>query len=95
MSVEWTPEALVARTRLMEYLLPLNPLAAAKQDGELHLAGGRLDGVALFSPLYPDNTYRAVACSGRFVLVYERTDDHVKILAVLPTKTNWKELVRI
>jgi len=85
----WTPEALLDRGDIWDYIATDNPLAAARMD-ELfsdaaarlvdHPKLGRSGALQGTRELIPHESYR---------LVYEITDDTIWVLALVHTARQW------
>jgi len=89
MTVAWNPDAIDDRERIHAELVLRNPAAADRQDAAIEAAGEALDGVATYAegPLPGTRIY---TCSGgKYLLIYTRDGDHVEILWVAPSRSNW------
>jgi plasmid stabilization system protein ParE len=93
MTVAWSQTALDDRARFLAQAEEQDPqiyAAAERQDDQLELEGNALDGVATYAE-GPTAGTRLYPCkSGKYVIIYTRSGNHVEILWIAPSRSNWK-----
>ena len=98
MTVAWGQAALDDRARFLDEALeraievpdPQIYAAAERQDDQLELEGNALDGVATYAEGPAAGTRLYPCKSGKYVIIYPRSGNHVEILWIAPSRSNWK-----
>ncbi|MGY1425668.1 plasmid stabilization protein [Lysobacter sp. A289] len=98
MTVKWKETALDDRSGFLDDAMaraikqsdPHIHVAAIQDDDRLEAEGNVLDGVATYQQGPLPGTRLYICRSGKYAVIYNRRGNHVEILWIAPTRSNWK-----
>ena len=98
MTVKWKETALDDRNGFLDDAMaraikqsdPHIHVTAIEDDDRLEAEGNVLDGVVTYQQGPLPGTRLYICRSGKYAVIYSRVDNHVEILSIAPTRSNWK-----